>query len=253
MSGGRLYYTPHQYGYYTRAPSSRANKKFKHYKKGRKLSTFVKLPIAAAKAMKQEKKFINREVTTTNLVNVWAGSEINPTTFLNLTSMAQGDNTNERIGRSVVIESIRIKGVIQSAATGGAALGDPTQVRIIVFQDKQANNAEANAEDVMDQSGTDDVLGFVNMFEVTRFKILADRLFNLTPNAGAGNGTANDTPVSSRIFRINLLKLNMQVNFTLPTANIDAVSDNSIQICAISSTFGQTAAIRYQARAYFYG
>ncbi len=212
----------------------------------------VKIPPAAAKALAQmEKKFLARKLDATTLATAWAGSEQSPPTFLGLTSMAQGDSTSERIGRKVVIESVRIKGDVRLTATSGTTLNDPVQVRIIVYQDKQVNNSQAAAEDVVDANPSDPVYAFANMFEITRFKILADRLINIVPQAGAGNGTANDTPEAVEIFKINLTKLNMPVNFTLGTGNIDAVMDNSIQVAAICSATGAT--IRYQARIYYYG
>ena len=196
-----------------------------------------------------ERKFISRERTSTNIGLTWAGGEMNPSTFLCLTSMAQGDASNERIGRSIVFDSLRIKGIVKLPTLAGSTIQPPVAIRIIVYQDKQTNNAEVAAECVMAANPSNPVLAFRNMFEADRFKILGDQTIMLTPQSGAGDGAVNDWGAAHQFFKFAFTRLNMSVGFTLGTGNIDAVSDNSIQIAMIAD--GSVPTVRYQSRGYY--
>ena len=217
----------------------------------RRPSVRVSVPRNMALKLKSiEKKFISRELTSTALTQAWAGGEMNPTTFLCLTSCARGDDANQHVGRSMIVDSLRIRGILKLAELAGTTVQAPVAYRIIVYQDRQTNNAEASAEDVVDANPSNPVLAFTNLFEVARFKILGERLGMLTPKAAGGNGTANDTGAAHQLFKFAFTKMNMQVTYTLGGANVTDVADNSVQIAMIAD--GANVTVRYQSRAYFW-
>lgn len=118
---------------------------------------------------------------------VAAAGAIQNTGSVNL--IAQGVTEVTRIGRKCTIKSInwRYSLSLPVVPTAGAPTAD--HVRVIFYQDKQANKATAAVLDILE---TADFESFRNLSNVGRFNILMDKMHTLNYHAGAGDGAAND-------------------------------------------------------------
>ncbi len=153
-----------------------------------------------------------------------AGAIDNPS--INL--IAQGTTESERIGRKCTIKSIHWRYDIlypqQSAVTGGDVL------RVILYLDKQANGATALVNDILE---TNNYQSFYNLANKSRFRIYMDRTWAINANAGAGNGTANDT--FSKFKQGTFYKrCNVPIEFDSTTGAITEIRSNNIGVLMIS-------------------
>lgn len=88
----------------------------------------------------------------------------------------QGVAEDERVGRKCTIKSIQWKyQVLLKEANGGATPANSDTVRIILFQDKQANGATALVATVAGILESADYQSFFNLANEGRFNILLDR------------------------------------------------------------------------------
>jgi len=97
----------------------------------------------------------------------------------------QGDDINNRRGRSVVIKKINVRGSFeiqdQNLVTGTDTHTNPS-VRIIVFVDKQSGSGSINGSYLMDSSVTSqDVDSYRNLLYNNRFVVLEDKTVTLNP------------------------------------------------------------------------
>ena len=208
------------------------------------------IPRNIAKALKGvEKKWISREKTATNIAQVWTGGELNPTDGC-LTGITQGDGDSERIGKSVSFDSLYVHGILSVPALDSTAVQNPILVRLVFFMDTQTNGVAANAEDVMDNTGTNKYLAFRNPLFFPRFRVLYDRTIVVRPTAAAGNGTADDTASSIVPFKWGKTNMNMNVTFSAATSLVGSVTNNSVQCCAVANVTGCN--ILYRSRAYYF-
>lgn len=92
-----------------------------------------------------------------------------------LNGIARGDDVNERVGRSIVMNGLHIKIHGFATATTGVA-----QIhRILVVMDRQANATAPNLVDILE--GTPNILAPLNRNNRLRFNVLAD--FNVVVGA----------------------------------------------------------------------
>ncbi len=114
-------------------------------------------------------------------------------TLSNLNLMIQGVNIGERVGDSITITSIYLKGVISMATAG-----DNNMVRLLCFHDKQANGASAALGDIL-LSGAASVHVFqpLNLDNKHRFRILWDKTIQL-------NDEGYKTHVFSKYIKCNI-------------------------------------------------
>lgn len=209
-----------------------------------------------------EKKFIDGTIALTNISTTWTGAEIDPTTLVSLTAVAQGDGESQRDGRQYKVQGIQVRGQISFGAVEADALpqGD-FPVRIIMVHDKQTNGAALNAEDVMVLSGVgDDVNTFRNLQFVKRFQILREKTLVLkrtnAVNEGAVNSFASGACVQNFKMSYKFKKDNgLQVNMSGTTGVIGNVTDNSVHMIAVTniSGGGDGPRIKYQFRTRFIG
>ncbi len=199
-----------------------------------------------------ERKFFDVQQTATALSLEWATSE--PATT-NLTAVAQGDGESERDGRKYVIDSIHIKGFIETAALESQPGPIPDIiVRICLVWDQQTNGAQLTATDVMVAGRSDPTQSFRNLQFTKRFIVLWDKTFKIVRdniNEGAVNLFAAAV-TRSYPFKINkTFGAGMQVTMSGTTANIANVVDNSIHLIAAASDV--QALLSYQCRIRFKG
>ncbi len=167
---------------------------------------------------------------------------------VSLLLIAAGSGESQRIGRKIVVKkvSIKLEWIFLATATSGAAhaLG-----RFILYVDKQANGAAATVADILDTPALG-VLAFRDLENVNRFKILADRSYNVTPNCGAGDGTTNIYTGGYTNDEIHV-NLNLPVEYSDPVGVLTEIKSNNIGILLISH--GGNVSCRYRTRVRFEG
>ncbi len=202
-----------------------------------------------------ELKFADTDFAPVNIPNTVAGSEADPPGFGAQTSpgllsgVIQGDTATTRDGRQILVKSIHIRGAVSLQSFAGSTLQGDAIVRVALIQDMQTNGSQFSAEDVF-LSTSNVEFSFRNLNFINRFKILKQRIFTLNLKAAAGDGAVNDTPVTKSTFNW-FIRLNMQVNHTLGTGVVAAVTDNSLHlICFADSSFCD---LKYSSRIRFTG
>ena len=150
-------------------------------------------------------KYFDAQKTNTNIVtdNSWVGSEIVPpgnTLFY----PTVGSAINQRIGRTVHVHCIRIKGVMRVAPQTNQTAADQTAlIRVLLVQDNQTNGTQTQGENVL-EGGSDQYTGvqsFQNIDSLGRYKVLKDKSWSLgNPNA-VYDGTNVETMGIQRAFK----------------------------------------------------
>lgn len=99
-----------------------------------------------------------------------------------LTGIPQGDSVNERVGNSIALKNMYMKGLVIPTGPEGVQ----TITRIIMFMDKNSNNSTApTASNLLADTGNP-LISFINKDQGKRFKVLYDKLhtfeqFNTAP------------------------------------------------------------------------
>ncbi len=195
-----------------------------------------------------ESKFID---STRNgaVVASQTGAEADPATVNCLNAIAQGDGESNRDGRKCTLTSLHLRGLVTLDGTETTTLAQGRKVRVIVVHDTQTNGAQLNSEDVY-LTATNVGDAYRNLQFVKRFKILKDATFDMNPQAGAGNGTANDSPGIIKSFKWNF-KFKIPVVHNGTTANVSTITDSSLHVIAFANSTGTTLA--YESRIRFVG
>ncbi len=111
-----------------------------------------------------------------------------------LVFIGQGVTESTRIGRKAVIKNIGWRGQLQLNGTDASATIQIAQtVRLMLVQDTQCNGAAPTVTGVGGVLASANYQAFNNLVNKGRFRVLMDKVVTLNPQAGAGNGTANDT------------------------------------------------------------
>jgi len=204
-----------------------------------------------------ELKFVDYEKTGDAFTTSWASGEMNPTTPLCISAVAQGDGENQRDGRKYLLHSVHMRGKVQ-VSTSESGAGPPADVicRLLIVQDTQTNASELNAEDVMLVNATaSSVYSMRNLQEVTRFKILWDKRIRIPVSAASMNEGAINLFANANVS----IPFSFDYNFTTPvgvncvgtTATVAAISDNSIHVIGVASSALVT--LEYKTRIRFTG
>lgn len=155
-------------------------------------------------------------------------------------AVAAGSGESERIGRKITNNSLFIRGVLRENTSGIVC----SRTRLVLVKDCQTNGASLTPATIM-AGGID---SFRNLEQISRFKVLYDKTFVLTPMI-SHDGTTKFTNVPLRSFSINV-KLTGDTLYDGPTAGISDITDNSyhlISICSVSTgvTLTYDARFRY--------
>ncbi len=201
-----------------------------------------------------ETKFVDYERTALTVDNAWAGNELDDTTALAVSSIAQGDGESQRDGRKCELLSCHLKGTATLASNEAQANpGESTVLRLILVLDKQTNGAQLNAEDVVTAT-TLDVNAWRNLQNSQRFRILKDvRMdINFTQHTQeAVNDFSYANQVKSWEMHV-VFKKPIVVNHTGTTAVVTSIADNSIHLIGVSTSTAQCV-INYVSRVRFRG
>lgn len=154
-------------------------------------------------------------------------------TSLNL--IPQGTEENRRIGRVAFIKKIALRYSV-TLPTSTVATATSDTLRFLVVLDRQANGAAATWGDIIKVSGgAANVIGYNNLANKMRFKILMDKVINIRASGFAGNGTANDsgqTMITKSWYK--RFKKPMRIEFSLTTGAITEVRSNNIFLAQVA-------------------
>lgn len=169
-----------------------------------------------------ETKYIDTTVALTTSAS--AGAISSPSFVL----ITQGVAKNERIGRSIKVNKIQVKGaVVLTTQTDQNSASDI--VRIILYEDRQCNKATIAVTDYLD---TASYLSHNQLAESHRFKTLAQKVIPIAATVSLDT-TANATGRVSIPFEMNV-KCNCMVEYSGTTNNINVVSSRNLGMLIIS-------------------
>ncbi len=140
----------------------------------------------------------------------------------------QGTTEVQRVGRKCTIRQINWRFDMVFNATTAAA-STSTTVRIVMYLDKQANQATAAVLDILE---TADYQSFNNLSNKKRFRTLMDRTYDFVAQAGGGDGTTEDygeVLISDSFYK----KVNIPIEFTSTTGAIGEITSNNIGVLLI--------------------
>lgn len=188
-----------------------------------------------------EKKFFDTAFAETIVASTGA------ITNLSLNLIPQGVTESTRIGRKCTVKSVHLHGEFKfpnSAVAGSTA----DRMRLIVYQDKQANGATATVADILDSTVGTVIDSFRNLSETGRISILHEQSCDLSAQSGgAPNGVENFGEVK-KTFKINKV-LNMPLEFSAGTGAIAEIRSNNIGVLAVTEaglmTLQYTARVRF--------
>lgn len=207
-----------------------------------------------------ETKFIDTGLVSSALAGAATtiNGEQDPTTLNTISAIAIGDTESSRDGRTCTLKSVQVKGVIREPFLEGVTSPlNENGYFVAVVLDTQSNGAQLNSEDVFDNpSGSNIVTDqpMRNLQFINRFIVLWSKSFTRP----ARDGTVTNLPTAeynaSGVTFSMYKKLNVPVHFTLTTAAMAAIADNSLHViswCRISAVLAPE--ISYSARVRFVG
>jgi hypothetical protein len=213
----------------------------------------------------QELKFLDQGKANTVLSQTWAVYDPNDQTPSQhcLNGVAQGDGPSTRDGLRYQAKSLHIKGSLSLAPiVDGNSPRSSHIFRIAVVCDTMTRASQLNATDVFKAAaigGTahtgHNVYSFRNLEHTTRFRVLYDKTFVLTPQAAAGSGDGHiESSGVTKAFSINLKipeKLGA-IQCVNAGSDIAGIQNNSFHVIACTdSAAGGT--IEYMSRLRFVG
>lgn len=170
-----------------------------------------------------EKKFIDGAIDATPSTTG---------TFSLLSTIPQGADESERVGRKTIITDILLRGHILWGSTTGAAPLTENRFRLMVVQDKQPNKAIFAVTDLLE---TADINSYRNLAQAKRFEVLFDRTYTRSAVAGHGDGTTNDFGTVMFPFNINL-KPCIDMEYSGADGAIDKQTVNSVHALMFEET-----------------
>lgn len=242
----------------------------------RRQRTFVRAAVASRSRMMAARRFApevvsvtpERKYFDTTLANTaipasadWTATEFDlvlPANTFNLCSPGPGTAINQRVGRKILVHAIKIRGVLNfTIVTAQTQVPASPTIRLVVFQDKQTNGAQAQGEQIMAAPGTaaaqNAISSYQNLANFGRFQVLKDKVYRFNDGVAVNNASA--TTVSADYgsipfkFNINFRKP-VVVHFNATgTALVADIVDNSFHIIANADTAG--SGISYEARAVY--
>lgn len=173
-----------------------------------------------------ELKFFDTFDAATNVAST--GTIMEPSLCL----IPQGVTESNRVGRKCTIKSI--SGRLLCIKLSGATLSTQaaSNLRIIVYLDKQCNGATAAVTDLLDTSViTTELLQFNNLANSGRFKTLYSKDIVMNSNAATGSGTSSSV---DRFWKKFNIRCNIPVEFSSTTGAIGEIRSNNIGVLMVA-------------------
>ncbi len=167
-------------------------------------------------------------------------------TVVNLSNIAQGTDYFNRIGDSILVQSMEFRAEVE----GNAAAANHS-LRVLLVADRYQDGVDPSLGDVL-QAGTSPLVQPYNVFTRQRFSILYDQLIEINNVVGlATSGTSSsyyglrmDIPDMAR-------KWNKHIKFDA-SAGADASNrENALFLMAVSSNASNGPALKYTFRLTF--
>lgn len=176
-----------------------------------------------------------------------------------ISTPSQGPGPQQRIGKSITIKSVQLKGRVQAVGQLNGItplpLRDGNCIYLALVLDTQTNGAQCVASDVF--TNLSSVYGGMicpmrNLLNAKRFKILKSESVNLDDIA-LSNPTATSCVVPARDWFFDwYLPLELPVNFIDESdSDIANVVDNSLHVICMAT--GESSYLTYNARIRFLG
>jgi len=162
------------------------------------------LMLAMARSEKGELKGVDQRLTVAGPIIATTATSAD-SFVLNL--IQEGSGSENRIGRKINLQSLRLKGLCEltmdNAATTGGLI--PTPVRMVVVWDKQPSGSQpafSTIFGIQDQTGTvsSDVFDPLKYTVTDRFQVLRDVIWTFNPMLDNVNGGTTDAVVYHKVF-----------------------------------------------------
>lgn len=146
-----------------------------------------------------------------------------PAPGLSMNLISQGTAKTQRIGNKVKVYRIRLNGIVvlPAASTSGDIM------RIILYEDKQANGGGATVANILEQNN---MTSRQAMDYVDRIRVIKDRYYTVNPGAGTSGSLA--TPVCH--FSMSH-KCNTDIKYSSTTGAITEIQSNNFGVLAITA------------------
>jgi len=161
---------------------------------------------------------------------------------------------NGRIGRSILVHKIKVRGHITTAAQAAQAGADPASyIRLMLVQDMQTNAAQMTGAQLLNDGSAADatINAFQNPNNFGRFRVLKDKTIVMGDPSGfndaAGTGAVNGLV---RPFKMSInFKNPVKVQFNATNGGTVAdIVDNSFHIVAGANTISMAPTLSYYSR-----
>lgn len=184
------------------------------------------------------------------------GGETDPSTFLSLTSIAQGDGESNRDGRKCMVQSVYVTGIIlQAALVNQTTPKTSTNCCVYLVQDTQTCGAQLDSEKVfVNPGGISNTASNLlhNLQYSSRFKVLDKAMIDMSQMQTSWDGTNLEQNGNQYPFTLSWSGA-MPVTFSNTTGVIANVVDNSIHVIAFCGNTGTVPTLQYNARCRFTG
>lgn len=226
---------------------------------GRQQQMFVARSFGNPRAITERKYYTNSKNATaiTDLATAddWTGTELDITTVNCLFAPATGDDFNTRDGRKVQVLAIKIRGLLSVPSQANQTGADEgCAIRLVLYQDKQTNAAQAQGEDVLAGTATTTALNaFQNPANFGRFRVLKDKTYTLQNPAMTYDGTNVEQNGLKKPFKLNhKFKKPVTVHFNGTNGGTVAdIVDHSFHLIGGYFEGGLAPTIAYQVRVTF--
>ncbi len=150
-----------------------------------------------------------------------------------LTALSQGDTTTTRDGSQVKFTSFRFDYFLKAGSSSTKSLA-----RIMIVHDKQTNQTQATATQVLqDSTIVDAIVSGYNIDNVSRFRILYDKVHSMS-----------STGDSAVIHRIIHKKLNLKVRYDANAGDVTDLTQDSIFLILVGDQTTNDPNITFQFR-----
>lgn len=176
-----------------------------------------------------ERKWLDRNGDNINGVGVTGsvGSSLN--------LIPQGASQSQRVGAKCTLTDVMLRG--SASLLPGTTLTSTTdRLRIILYLDMQANGTAAGVTDILQ---TGDIDSFNNLYNVNRFRILADQYLDLVAEAGANDGAADQFGNITQTWQI-YRKVRIPLEFNSTAGALTELRSNNVGIMFITQQNGLT-------------
>ncbi len=202
-----------------------------------------------------EKKFFDITAIALGTSSTW--DNLDDATALSLSAIPQGMGESQRIGRTVHIKSINIRGFVNFASEEVDPI-PPNQrfVRLALVQDMQTNQAQLAASAVfVNTAASTQNMSFRNLEFTDRFKVLGDKVIYFPMLAQSNEGGTDSFSLGPELvpfsFACKWADPGMKQVFDGTGATVADMTTNSLHL--IGSSNNAACFVNYESRVRYFG